>query len=281
MHPIAPVSDEAFAAMRAQFDQARPAPVDVSISVVEETPFTIAEEVVLTFAEDDSATLYVVRPRAHGKPLQPVVFAPAANCCVVKRPNRDVLELVRDIDYVVDGGRALIIPIWFGSYQRFRPLEGDPQRIADLQRESVLAWQRDTRIVMDYLATRADIDAEHAGFLGASVGAIGQGLALAVEPRFEAAVLISAGVARFESLHPMADIVNYAPRITIPVLMINGRTDHIFPYVAAQQVLLDLLGTDDTAKAHIVYDGGHFQYRRHSVARNVTDWFDRHLGPVR
>jgi hypothetical protein len=35
------------------------------------------------------------------------------------------------------------------------------------------------------------------------------------------------------------------------------------------------------AKAHIVYDGGHYQYRRNSVARNVTDWFDRYLGSVR
>ena len=53
------------------------------------------------------------------------------------------------------------------------------------------------------------------------------------------------------------------------------------PYVESQQALLSLLGTDDSAKAHIVYDGGHYQYRRNSVPGNVTDWFDRHLGIVR
>jgi hypothetical protein len=44
---------------------------------------------------------------------------------------------------------------------------------------------------------------------------------------------------------------------------------------------LDLLGTDEASKEHVVYDGGHYQYRRNSVARNVTDWFDHHLGSVR
>jgi hypothetical protein len=57
--------------------------------------------------------------------------------------------------------------------------------------------------------------------------------------------------------------------------------DHIFPYDTSQQALLNLLGTDREEKDHITYDGGHYQYRRNSVARNVTDWFDRHLGKVR
>jgi hypothetical protein len=63
--------------------------------------------------------------------------------------------------------------------------------------------------------------------------------------------------------------------------MINGRMDHISPYETSQKPLFELLGSEDSAKAHIVYDGGHFAYRRNMVASNVTDWFDRYLGPVR
>lgn len=75
--------------------------------------------------------------------------------------------------------------------------------------------------------------------------------------------------------------MNYAPRITIPVLMINGRTDHALSYKWSQLPLFELLGTDAAAKAQILYDGGHYQYRRNSVARDITDWFDRYLGPAR
>jgi eukaryotic-like serine/threonine-protein kinase len=281
LRPVAPVSAEVFATMRLQFEQAPMVPTDVSTSVVEDAPLWIAEEVVLTFADAGPATLYIVKPRAHVKALQPIVYAPAANCCIVKRPNREALEQIQDAGYVVDGGRALIIPIWSGSYQRFKPPVADAQLRADRERESALAWQSDIRIVIDYLETRQDIDAERAGFVGASIGAFGQGIVLALEPRLKAAVLISAGLFRYETPHPMADIMNYAPRITSPVLMINGRMDHLMPYAESQQVLLSLLGTDESAKAHIAYDGGHFQYRRHSVARNVTDWFDRHLGSAR
>jgi DNA-binding winged helix-turn-helix (wHTH) protein/dienelactone hydrolase len=281
LRPIAPASDEAFAALRAQFDRAHVAPIDTDVSVVQETPLAIAEEIVLTFADADPATFYIVRPRAPAKPLQPIVYAPAANCCVLKRPNREALEQLQDADFVVDGGRALIIPIWFGSYQRFLPAAMDAQERADRERESALAWHRDLRIVLDYLETRRDVDVERAGFLGTSMGSVGQGIALALEPRLKAAVLISSGLVRVETVHPLADMMNYAPRITMPVLMINGRMDHLFPYATSQQALLNLLGTDAEEKGHITYDGGHYQYRRNSVARNVTDWFDRYLGSAR
>jgi hypothetical protein len=281
LRPVAPVSSELFAAMRLQFEQTRVEPLEVSSSIVEETPQWTAEEVVLTFPDAESATLYVVKPRAHTKPLQPIIYAPPANCCVLKRPNRDALEQLNEAGFVVDGGRALVILIWSGSYERFTRLIGDANVRIGQQRESALAWRRDAGIALDYLETRSDIDASHAGFLGISIGAVGQGIVLAVEPRLEAAVLISGGVDRINQLDPMADLMNYAPRIKKPVLMINGRMDHISPYATSQKPLFDLLGSENSAKAHIVYDGGHFAYSRNMVARNVTDWFDRYLGPVR
>ncbi|HZF29735.1 MAG TPA: SUMF1/EgtB/PvdO family nonheme iron enzyme [Gammaproteobacteria bacterium] len=281
LRPIAPVSDEVFAAMRLQFDQTRAKPLEASTSIVEETPQWIAEEVALRFADADAATLYVVKPRGHAAPLQPIIYAPPANCCVLKRPNRDSIEQLVEAGFVVDSGRALVILIWSGSYERFTPVDPDASLLPDRQRRSALAFGRDVGIAMDYLETRADIDVTHAGFLGISIGAVGQGIVLAIEPRLKAAVLISGGAIRVDEIHPMADLVNYAPRITVPVLMINGRMDHISPYETSQKPLLDLLGTDASAKAHIVYDGGHFDYRRNMVARNVSDWFDRYLGPAR
>ena len=281
LRPLNPVSNEVFAAMRLQFDQPRVKPLEVSSSIVEETPQRIAEEVVLKFPDAESATLYVVKPRVHAKPLQPIVYAPPANCCVLKRPNRDALEQLKEAGFVVDGGRALVIVIWSGSYERFVRIDSDASVRIGQQRSSALAWRRDVGITLDYLETRGDIDASHAGFLGISIGAVGQGIVLAIEPRLKAAVLISGGVDRLNALDPMADLVNYAPRITSPVLMINGRMDHISPYATSQKPLFELLGSEDSAKAHIVYDGGHFAYSRNMVARNVTDWFDRYLAAVR
>ncbi len=281
LRPVAPVSAEAFAAMRLHFDEPRAKPLEVSATVVKETPQWTAEEVVLKLPNAESATLYLVKPRAHATPLQPIVYAPPLSCCILKRPNRDSLEQLKEAGFVVDGGRALVIVIWSGSYERFAPLDGYASVRIGQQMASALAWRRDVGIALDYLETRTDLDASHAGFLGISIGAVGQGVVLAVEPRLKAAVLISGGIDRLNELHPMADLVNYAPRITIPVLMINGRMDHISPYATSQRPLFDLLGSENSAKAHIVYDGGHFAYQRNMVARNVSDWFDRYLGAAR
>ena len=34
-------------------------------------------------------------------------------------------------------------------------------------------------------------------------------------------------------------------------------------------------------KTHLVFEQGHFDFPRNTVAREVSDWFDRHLAPVR
>lgn len=79
----------------------------------------------------------------------------------------------------------------------------------------------------------------------------------------------------------MYDPVNYLPRVLQPVLMINGRHDHVFPYENSQRRMLELLGTPGENKTHLVFEQGHFDFPRNTVAREVSDWFDRHLAPVR
>src|SRR5262245_21802627 len=125
------------------------------------------------------------------------------------------------------------------------------------------------------------MDVDRMGFLGFSWGGYFLGpMLLAVEGRLKAGVLMGTGIV-LARIHPMADAVNYAPRVRVPVLMVNGRFDSIFPYELSQVRMFDLLGTQAADKKHLVYDGGHFRYPHNSVAKEVTDWFDKYLGPVK
>jgi len=72
---------------------------------------------------------------------------------------------------------------------------------------------------------------------------------------------------------------NYAPRVTTPVLMINGRGDFAIPVETAQQPLFDGLGTPPEDKRHVVLDGGHLPQGADMV-REILDWLDEYLGPV-
>ena len=67
-------------------------------------------------------------------------------------------------------------------------------------------------------------------------------LFLAVEPRFSLA-LLNVGGFYLQAALPEADPVNFAPRVKIPVLMLNGRFDFFFPTETSQEPMFRGLGT--------------------------------------
>jgi dipeptidyl aminopeptidase/acylaminoacyl peptidase len=131
---------------------------------------------------------------------------------------------------------------------------------------------------IDYLATRPDVDMSRLGYYGISYGASRGPIMLAMETRFKAAVLLWGG---FPPPQPdIAEPLNFAPRVTIPVLMVNGRNDFIFPVDTAQLPLFRSLGTAEADKRHVLYDYGHIPPKNQETIKEVLDWLDRYLGPV-
>ncbi len=203
-----PVSDEAFQAMRFQFTSARTKPKETLVQQVQETPLWIAEEVILKFANQETTTLYIVRPKSRRNPMQPVIYGPPADCCFLgKRPNRNALGQMRPpADTIVNSGRALVIPIWDTSYERALPPQGNPEEMADRMRRAALAFYQDVSATLDYLETRPDIDMQRTGYMGFSYGAglIGP-IVLATEGRLKTAILISGGLQPQASPHGRRD----------------------------------------------------------------------------
>ena len=132
---------------------------------------------------------------------------------------------------------------------------------------------------LDYLETRKDTDATRMAYLGFSMAAQFSPVLLAVEKRFKAAILSAGGFAlRYEL--PKIDRINFAPRVRLPVLMLNGRYDDFFPLEASQIPLFRLLGTPAQDKKHVIYESGHDLPHKEEV-RESLDWLDKYLGPVR
>ena len=78
---------------------------------------------------------------------------------------------------------------------------------------------------------------------------------------------------------PEIDPLNYAPRVRIPTLMLNGRYDFESPFETAQRPLFDLLGSPAEHKRHTVFEKGH-ALPVEDVARTILPWLDRYLGHV-
>ena len=170
----------------------------------------------------------------------------------------------------------LVYPIYQGTYDRRVDQRGPNDR-----RDVMIQIGKDLRRTVDYLSTREDIDSDRLAFYGLSWGAYIGPLLTAIEPRFDASVLVSGGLYRIsEDSPPVATPQNFAPRSTVPTLMINGKADFGAPVETNIQPLFDMLGTPDEHKRLALLDGGHVPASPNDVIREVLDWLDLYLGPV-
>ena len=131
---------------------------------------------------------------------------------------------------------------------------------------------------VDYLKSRSDIDRSRIAYFGVSFGGTLAPLPLAIEKRFKTAVLWSGGFPSGRRL-PEIDPINFAPRVTIPVLMLNGRQDLTFPVESSQIPMFQRLGSPAADKRHMLFDGGHvFPFAR--IEKDTLEWLDKYFGPT-
>ena len=116
-------------------------------------------------------------------------------------------------------------------------------------------------------------------YYGLSTGAYLGNILLAVESRIKVAVLLGGGF-DFSKKLPEVDEINFAPRVKVPTLMVNGLYDHFFPYEKSQKVMLQFLGTHTKDKRHAVFEAGHIPPHDQMI-KEILDWLDRYQGPVK
>jgi pimeloyl-ACP methyl ester carboxylesterase len=206
-----------------------------------------------------------------------VVYFPGSNAIFAR--SSQSLRPSPASDFIVKSGRALFHPIYQSTYERGDSLRSDYANESAFYKEHVIAWVKDFRRSVDYLAARADIDTTAFAYYGVSWGGYLGGLIPALEPRLKAVVLYVAGLENQRG-QPEVEPINYLPRIRIPVLMLNGQYDHYFPVETSQRPMFELLGTPPAHKKWVVAPGGHFVPRARLIAETL-DWLDRYLGAVR
>jgi dipeptidyl aminopeptidase/acylaminoacyl peptidase len=130
---------------------------------------------------------------------------------------------------------------------------------------------------VDYLKTRSDIDGGKIAYHGFSTGAILALPCVALEDRFQT-VILQGGALFSGPRPPETDPFNFAPRIHVPVLMVNGKDDFQYP-VSLQLPLFRFLGSAAGDKRHFLVEGGHVP-SRNLIVKETLDWLDRYLGPA-
>lgn len=269
-----PVSDQEFEAIkRAYAYEAKP--LNAKVTVAKETEAYRHE--IATFDASygkETVTAHLFLPRRGKPPFQTVVYFGGADGARATE-FYDNAYYRCNAAFLVETGRAVVWPIYKGTFER-----GGGQSLASLNDRKQRAIQRshDFRATIDYLHERDDIDREKLAYFGASMGAATGPVLLALEDRIKTGILLVGGLNKNRSKPlPDLDTFNFAPRVKIPILMINGRTDDIFPYEISQLPLFNALGTEEKDKSHRVFLGGHSVPQEHVVNETLA-WLDRYLG---
>ena len=269
-----PVSDDVFRIYRGFFAYDR-TPLEARVeSVDDSSPHWRREKVSFRAAYgNERVPAYLFQPRNAAPPYQTVVFFPSTSAQLTR--SSDNLDL-RFAEFVVRSGRALLFPVYKETYERLSP---EATRGPNFRRDMVVAWSKDIGRSIDYLETRPDVDRSRLAYYGMSLGANDGVVLVALEERFRVAVLFAGGF-RFGRYPPEIDMINFAPRVKIPVLLLGGSQDFQHPLETAQKPLFRLLGTPEKDKRHFVFEGGHVPPRMEAAIKEILDWLDRWLGPV-
>jgi eukaryotic-like serine/threonine-protein kinase len=272
-----PVSDEVFNAYKLLYAYPH-TPLNAQVEGVVEDTVDWREEKITFDASygGQRMSAYLFLPKNVRPPYQTVLFFPSARVGDL-RDSRNLGDL-KFFDYIIQSGRAVMYPVYLDTYERkvnFYLRQG----LVD--NELNIAHYKDAARSLDYLATRSDIDNSKLAYLGVSMGsAKGVILSTLLQDRLRTSIFLDGGYFLFPPT-PGNDQADFAPRLKMPVLMVNGRYDYAFSLDRAQNPLFAMLGTPAGDKRHLVLDTPHdVTEQRPQLVKAVLDWLDHYLGRV-
>lgn len=237
-------------------------------------PYTRLERVSFDAAYGDERVIaYLFIPSSGKPPFQTVIHFPGAAALTLS----STLDYAQEgrIRYLTRTGRAWVIPVMWGTFERRIP-PGKRGRTTTLEQMTMLA--KDFRRTIDYLETRPEFDTGKLAYEGLSWGGWWGGFLPAIEDRLKVAVLFGGGLDLSDP--PEYSQLNFTPRIRIPILMQNGRYDFLLPIETSVKPLLRLFGTPDKDKELKVYETGHSVWLTNELFRDEVAFLDKYLGPA-
>jgi serine/threonine protein kinase/formylglycine-generating enzyme required for sulfatase activity/cephalosporin-C deacetylase-like acetyl esterase len=224
---------------------------------------------------------YLYLPKKGIPPFGTVIYYPSGGAWITPTSKNSGLEL---LDFLLIGGRAVFVPVFLSAWERRDGFVLTSFRNKNSLRDHYFKWSKDLGRSIDYLETRSEIDKDKLAYYGMSAGGVVGPVLLAVEPRIKVGILEAGGFLSGtwggREQAPEADPFNFAPRIKIPMLMLNGRYDFVKRVQEGQSLLYECLGTPPENKFWKIYESDHHAPRLERI-KEMTTFLDKYLGPVK
>ncbi|OGD20985.1 MAG: hypothetical protein A2W03_07725 [Candidatus Aminicenantes bacterium RBG_16_63_16] len=226
---------------------------------------------------DDRMTAYLFLPKNSRPPYQTVIYFPGSSA----RDQKSSQELEKyvwfevDLSFLLQDGRAVLFPIYTGTFERDDPKFANIPPDSRLRTEYYIRVIKELRRCIDYLETRPDIDSGKLAYFGFSWGGWLGAVIPAVEERLKVSIIKSGGLR--STGRPEINPINFVTRVKLPILMLNGRYDMTFPYETSAKPMFDLLGTPKKDKLLKLYDTDHYIPRNEFIKETLA-WLDKYFG---
>ncbi len=253
------ISDEVFEIFKAQYDYPdKPLNAKILPQEVNSGTFKVDRyEISLPYEGAGVLPGYVFYDSAYTQPYKPIILFPGSNA--IHLTNVDFMQKsnLNRLRYLLSEGYAVFLPVYLSTYERVDNLKSDYPNDSEYYKEHVIKWGKEYKRTIDYIVSREDMDASKLSYFGTSWGGSMANILLAIDDRVQCAVLYVAGLC-FQKSKKEVESYLYTPRITMPVLMLNGEFDQFFPLETSQIPMFKLLGTPEEDKKHYVSKTGHF-----------------------
>jgi eukaryotic-like serine/threonine-protein kinase len=277
-----PVGDAIYRVYAEQYDYDR-TPLDPRLEKTDDSSPQWRRETVSIGAAygGERLAINLFLPKNVKPPFQTVLYFPGSSA-IRTASSATLPPEFYGLDFVLMSGRAVAFPIYQRTYERSDPSWTSSWPTAT---RAYTTWVQqlvtDARRTLDYLETRSDLAGKQVAYYGLSWGARMSPIPMALDPRIRVGVLLMGGLGSSTPV-PEADPFNFLPHVTVPILMVNGDEDFIFPVEAMQKPFFDGLGTPAADKKHVLYPGGHEigATKRSQLIQEVVAWLDKYLGRV-
>jgi dienelactone hydrolase len=274
-----PVGDDVFNAFKASYAYDR-GDLEPVVRAVDDTPRDWRHETVEVNAAygGERFVVHLFLPKRAAPPFQTIVYFPGINALHQRSSEEGLVRMLEMEDFMIRSGRAVAYPVYKATHERATSLTSDFPAMTTLFRDHVIMWSKDLQRTVDYLETRPDIAHGKMSYVGRSWGGAMGTIMVASEPRLKLAIFLVGGFYS-QRARPEVEAINFAPRVNVPSLMLNGRYDLFFPVDVSQRFMFDLLGVREPDKRWVVYETGHNLPRQEMITEMIA-WLDRYFGSV-
>jgi len=251
-------------------------PLNAEVVSREEKEFWTEEKIEFDCSLGDRVTGYLFLPKNVQEPFQCIVWDPHGAVYDLGAPANWTAELLFSGN--IKSGRALFVLVPKGSPSRkWEYCEQWPDFSTVLFRDRVLHLVIESRIGLDYLATRKEIDMNKLSWVPTSHMISGL-IVPAVDNRFSSIILIACGIyPESKSSLPEVNPINFVAHYNKPTYFLYGKYDEAMPYNLLVLPFYNLL---KNIKAVELVNSGHIPPIELRVPI-INKWLDESMGSVK